>query len=143
MVFIIYILAIAESNYTEYPITSSILVLLRHKLQKPSNDAAFERLKDWLFCRNSPQARGLRLVCDAVALMIWMNYFYLRTLSYDVDHLPELVKVILGIHSQTPFMLIIDLTFCYLTYLMISRSVGHSILLSDLRRHPELLCSND
>jgi hypothetical protein len=25
------------------------LVLLRHKLQKPSNDVAFERLKDWLF----------------------------------------------------------------------------------------------
>jgi hypothetical protein len=75
--------------------------------------------------------------------MVWMNYFHLGTLSYDVDHLPELVKVILGKHNQTLFMLIIDLTFCYLTYLMISRSVGHSILLSSLRRHPELFPSND
>src|SRR5215211_3356305 len=95
------------------------------------------------FYRNSPHALGLRLACDAVVLMIWMNCFHLGTLSYDVDHLPELVKVILGEHSQTPFMLIIDLTFCYLTYLMISRSVGHSILLSDLRRDPELFSSND
>ena len=36
------------------------LLLLRHKLQKPSNDAAFERLKHWLFlpeitaCAGSP-----------------------------------------------------------------------------------------
>jgi hypothetical protein len=112
VVFIIDILAIAESNYTEYPITSSILVRRRHKMQKPSNDTAFERLKDWLFCRNSPHARGLRLACDAVVLMVWMNYFHLGTLSYDVDHIPELVKVILGKHSQTLFMLIIDLTFC-------------------------------
>ena len=60
VVFIIDILAIAESNYTEYPITSSILVRRRHKMHKPSNDAAFERLKDWLFlpeltaCAGSP-----------------------------------------------------------------------------------------
>src|SRR5215203_1961223 len=95
------------------------------------------------FYRNLPHARGLRLVCDAVALMIWMNRFYLGTLSYDVKHLPELVKVILGKHSQTPFMLIIDLTFYHLTYLTISRSLGYSILLSFLRRHPELFPSND
>jgi hypothetical protein len=46
----------------------SPLVRLRHKMQKPSDDAAFERLKDWLFCRKSPHALGLRLVCDAVVL---------------------------------------------------------------------------
>ena len=26
-----------------------VLLRLRHKLQKPSNDAVFERLRDWLF----------------------------------------------------------------------------------------------
>jgi hypothetical protein len=44
-------------------------------------------------------------------LVPWVNYFYLGTLSYNMDHLPELVKVILGTHSQNPFLLIIDLTF--------------------------------
>src|SRR3954454_12916158 len=46
----------------------SQLVRPRHKLHKPSNDAAFERLKDWLFCRKSPHVLGLHLVCDAVVL---------------------------------------------------------------------------
>jgi len=95
------------------------------------------------FCRNSQYVLGLRLVCDAVALMIWMNYVYWGTLPYDVDHLPGLVKVMRGKHSQIPFMLITDLTFYCLTYLMISRSLGHSSLRPSLRRHPELFCSND
>ena len=76
-------------------------------------------------------------------LVVWINYFYLGTPSYNMDYLPELVKVILGTHPQTPFLLIIDLTFKYLCWLIISRLFGHSILLSYLRRHPELFFSND
>src|SRR3954471_4165467 len=44
------------------------LLRLRHKMQKPSNGAAFERLNDRLFCRKSPHMLGLRLACDAVRL---------------------------------------------------------------------------
>jgi hypothetical protein len=47
---------------------STTLVRLRHKLQKPSNDAAFKRLEDWLFCQKSPHILGLRSVCNAVVL---------------------------------------------------------------------------
>jgi hypothetical protein len=45
-----------------------LLLRLRHKLQKPSNDAAFERLKDWLFMLETPHVLGLRWICDAVVL---------------------------------------------------------------------------
>ena len=102
-----YILAMAESNFTTYPMT---------------------------FLPFAP------LFGPLVPLI---NYFYLGTLSYNLDHFPELVKVILGTHPQTPFLLIIDLTFFYLSLLISSRLIGHSILLSYLRRHPELFSSND
>src|SRR4051794_28600110 len=46
------------------------VILLHHKLQKPSNDAALERLKEWMFFagnrRKSLHVLGLRLVYDAV-----------------------------------------------------------------------------
>jgi hypothetical protein len=102
-----YILAMAESHFTEYPITSL------------------------------PFAAPFR------SLVIWINYFSLGKFSGDMHHLPELVKVMLGTHPQTPFLLIIELTFNYLVWLIISRLFGHSILLSYLRRHPELFSSND
>ena len=41
-------------------ILASRLVRLRHKLQKPSNDAAFERLKDRLFLPEIPAYAGYR-----------------------------------------------------------------------------------
>ena len=44
------------------------LVRLRHKLLKPSNDVAFERLPDRLFCWNSEHNSGVCLVCDSVVL---------------------------------------------------------------------------
>jgi hypothetical protein len=49
-------------------IFTGTLLRLRHKFQKPSNEAAFEGLRDWLFCRKSTHVLGLRLVCDAVVL---------------------------------------------------------------------------
>jgi hypothetical protein len=45
------------------------VVRLRQKLQKPSNDAAFERLKDWLFMLETPHVLGLRWVYDAVVVV--------------------------------------------------------------------------
>jgi len=42
------------------------LILLRHKLLKASNDAAFERRGDGWFFWNSARKLGRRLVCDAV-----------------------------------------------------------------------------
>ncbi len=51
------------------------LVLLRHKLLKAYNDAAFKRRGDGRFCWNSAQNLGLRLVCDAVILVGRFNHF--------------------------------------------------------------------
>ena len=45
-----------------------LVLRLRHKFQKSSNDAAFERLRDWLFLPEIAAFAGGGLVCDAVVL---------------------------------------------------------------------------
>ena len=45
-----------------------LLIRLRHKLQKPSDGTAFERLKDRLFLPEIPAYLGIGLVRDAVRL---------------------------------------------------------------------------
>src|SRR6478752_5678091 len=44
------------------------LLRLRHKMRKPSNSAASERLKDRLFLPEIAASAGLSSVCDAVVV---------------------------------------------------------------------------
>src|SRR3954453_8647813 len=51
------------------PPISLILVRLRHKFRKPSDDAAFGGSKDWLLLPGIAAYAGGRWICDAVVLV--------------------------------------------------------------------------
>ena len=87
---------------------NKMLLRLRHKLQKPSNDAAFERLKDWLFMVETLHVLGLRWICDAVVLLGLeetpipaANYAVQESkVYYGIYSIGALVGVVSGIKSS-------------------------------------------